>query len=114
VSGGVVVVVVVLVVVVVVVVVVVGGGGGGGGRSRSHVQLSSSSFPPLLSFNYVHTPLTTTLDAEGAGEQFLVTTLVPEGKVSSSNSSSSGGGGGGGGGDGSGSGGRRQGENITK
>lgn len=53
---------------------------------RPHIELCLSLLtPPNTSqffndrgFNYIHTPLITAADCEGAGEQFCVTTMLPE------------------------------------
>ncbi len=42
------------------------------------VAFSFSQFFNKLGFVYVHTPLITAADCEGAGEQFAVSTLLPE------------------------------------
>lgn len=52
-------------------------------RMRSAMAFATHKFFNERSFVYVHTPLITAADCEGAGEQFVVTTLLPDehGKV---------------------------------
>lgn len=47
-------------------------------RVRHAMAYAVHSFYNERGFVYVHTPLITAADCEGAGEQFLVTTLLPE------------------------------------
>lgn len=52
-------------------------------RMRHAMAFAVHNFYNERGFVYVHTPLITAADCEGAGEQFLVTTLLPEeGKIS--------------------------------
>jgi asparaginyl-tRNA synthetase len=52
-------------------------------RVRHAMSFAVHSFFNERGFVYVHTPLITAADCEGAGEQFVVTTMLPEhGKVS--------------------------------
>lgn len=52
-------------------------------RIRSALAFATHEFFQTRGFQYVHCPLITAADCEGAGEMFQVTTLVPEsGKVS--------------------------------
>jgi asparaginyl-tRNA synthetase len=57
---------------------------GGAMRVRSALSLAIHQFFQSRGFTYVHTPLITGADCEGAGEMFQVTTLLdgPEGKPS--------------------------------
>jgi len=48
-------------------------------RVRSALALAVHRFFDERGFRYVHTPLITASDCEGAGEMFRVTTLMPEG-----------------------------------
>jgi asparaginyl-tRNA synthetase len=47
-------------------------------RARSAMSMATHQFFQELGFLYVHTPIITASDCEGAGEMFQVTTLVPE------------------------------------
>lgn len=47
-------------------------------RIRHAMAFATHKFFNDLGFVYVHTPLITAADCEGAGEQFVVTTLLPE------------------------------------
>jgi asparaginyl-tRNA synthetase len=47
-------------------------------RIRNAMAFASHKFFNDRGFVYVHTPLVTAADCEGAGEQFTVTTLLPE------------------------------------
>jgi len=47
-------------------------------RVRSVLSFAVHRFFKERGFSYVHTPIITTSDCEGAGEMFLVTTLEPE------------------------------------
>lgn len=52
-------------------------------RVRHAMAFATHQFFNKLGFVYVHTPLITAADCEGAGEQFAVTTMLPEhGKLS--------------------------------
>eukprot|EP00793_Prasinoderma_coloniale_P003253 PRCOL_00005888-RA len=52
---------------------------GAAARVRSRLALATHEFFGGNGFAYVHTPIVTASDCEGAGEQFAVTTLVPQG-----------------------------------
>lgn len=47
-------------------------------RARNCLSMATHQFFQELGFLYVHTPLITASDCEGAGEMFQVTTLIPE------------------------------------
>lgn len=47
-------------------------------RTRNCLSMATHQFFQELGFMYVHTPLITASDCEGAGEMFQVTTVVPE------------------------------------
>lgn len=47
-------------------------------RARSALSMATHQFFQEMGFLYVHTPIITSSDCEGAGEMFQVTTIVPE------------------------------------
>ena len=47
-------------------------------RVRNNLALATHLFFQERGFLYVHTPIITASDCEGAGEMFQVTTLLPE------------------------------------
>ena len=47
-------------------------------RIRSSLSFAIHEFFQKNEFLYVHTPIITSSDAEGAGQQFRVTTLNPD------------------------------------
>ena len=47
-------------------------------RIRNSISFATHLFFQSLNFYYIHTPLITVSDCEGAGELFQVTTLIPE------------------------------------
>jgi len=47
-------------------------------RIRNALSMATHQFYQELGFLYIHTPLLTTSDCEGAGEMFQVTTLLPK------------------------------------
>ena len=47
-------------------------------RARNSMAMATHQFFQELGFLYVHTPLITASDCEGAGEMFQVTTILPE------------------------------------
>ena len=49
-------------------------------RVRNNLALATHLFFQNRGFQYIHTPLTTSSDCEGAGEMFQVTTLLPNPK----------------------------------
>ncbi len=52
-------------------------------RTRSCLSMATHQFFQELGFLYVHTPIITASDCEGAGEMFQVTTIIPESGVPS-------------------------------
>mmetsp|Transcript_15621 Transcript_15621/g.19056 ORF Transcript_15621/g.19056 Transcript_15621/m.19056 type:complete len:558 (-) Transcript_15621:1275-2948(-) len=50
-------------------------------RTRHALAFATHEFFQKRGFLYIHTPLITSADAEGAGEQFTVTTLLPQSDV---------------------------------
>ena len=53
-------------------------------RVRSALAVATHEFFRTKGFQYVHTPLITAADCEGAGEMFQVTTLIQELHISDS------------------------------
>jgi len=51
---------------------------GASARVRNSISFATHLFFQSLNFFYVHTPIITVSDCEGAGELFQVTTLIPE------------------------------------
>jgi len=47
-------------------------------RIRSNLAFATNQFFSQNGFLYIHTPLITASDCEGAGEMFQVTTLIPD------------------------------------
>lgn len=47
-------------------------------RMRNNLAFATHEFFQRRGFNYIHTPLITASDCEGAGEMFQVTTMLPE------------------------------------
>ncbi|CAN0507539.1 unnamed protein product, partial [Discosporangium mesarthrocarpum] len=64
-------------------------------RVRHAMAYATHRFFNTRGFLYVHTPIVTGADCEGAGEQFLVTTLLPEEEEGPGHGGGGGGGGGG-------------------
>ena len=49
-------------------------------RVRNSLAYATHSFFQSRGFLYIHTPIITASDCEGAGEMFQVTTVLPESK----------------------------------
>lgn len=61
-------------------------------RVRHAMAFATNTFFNDRGFLYIHTPIITGADCEGAGEQFVVSTLLPEGGGGEANNGHGGGG----------------------